>query len=152
METSSGVDAILTRHKESGDTMSATSFDNATSRRIGLALTALAVLFLLMDTTIKLLALPQVLSTTAGLGYPGTAGFARFLGILLLFCTLLYVWPRTAPLGAILLTAYLGGAIASHVRIGSPLLSHVLFGVYVGIFVWGGLFLRDRSIRSLFLR
>jgi hypothetical protein len=68
----------------------------------------------------------------------------------LLVCTLLYMWPRTAPLGAILLTAYLGGAIASHVRIGSPLFSHILFGVYVALFIWGGLYLRDYRIRAIF--
>jgi hypothetical protein len=118
-------------------------------RGVGLALTSIAVLFLLMDTAIKLLAVPDVLSTTAQLGYPGTKAFAQFLGVLLLVCTLLYVWPRTAFLGAVLLTGYLGGAIASHVRIGSPLFSHVLFGVYVGLFVWGGLWLRDERLRAL---
>jgi DoxX-like family len=118
--------------------------------RIGLVLTVLAVLFLLMDAVTKLLALPNVLTTTALLGYPGTPDFARFLGVVLLVCTLLYAWPRTAPLGAILLTAYLGGAIASHVRVGSPLFTHILFGVYVALLVWGGLFLRDRRTRDLF--
>lgn len=118
--------------------------------RIGLALTVLTVLFLLMDAAMKLLALPNVLSTTAMLGYPGTPQFARFLGVVLLVCTLLYAWPRTAALGAILLTAYLGGAIASHVRIGSPLFTHILFGVYLALLVWGGLFLRDRRVSELF--
>jgi hypothetical protein len=118
--------------------------------RTGLALTVLAVLFLLMDAVMKLLALPNVLSTTATLGYPGTPDFARFLGVVLLVCTLLYAWPRTAPLGAILLTAYLGGAIASHIRIGSPLFTHILFGVYLALLVWGGLLLRDRRVRDLF--
>ena len=118
--------------------------------RIGLVLSALAVLFLLMDAVMKLLALPNVLTTTAMLGYPGTPDFARFLGAVLLICTLLHAWPRTAPLGAILLTGYLGGAIASHVRIGSPLFTHILFGAYVALLVWGGLFLRDRRVRDLF--
>jgi hypothetical protein len=117
--------------------------------RMGLVLSVLAVLFLLMDAVMKLLALPNVLTTTAELGYPGTPDFARLLGVVLLVCTLLYAWPRTAPLGAILLTAYLGGAIASHVRIGSPLFTHILFGVYVALLVWGGLFLRDRRVRDL---
>ena len=142
--------------------MSTTSFGNVArpgapfgragryQTRIGLALTVLAVLFLLMDAVMKLLALPNVLTTTALLGYPGTPDFARFLGVVLLVCTVLYAWPRTAPLGAILLTAYLGGAIASHVRVGSPLLSHILFGVYVALFVWGGLYLRDYRIRAIF--
>lgn len=118
--------------------------------RIGIALSVLAVLFLLMDAVMKLLALPNALATTATLGYPGTPDFARVLGVVLLVCTLLYAWPRTATLGAILLTGYLGGAIASHVRVGSPLFSHILFGLYLALFVWGGLFLRDHRVRSLF--
>lgn len=126
---------------------------NAKSYRgLGIALTVLAVLFLLMDAGMKLLALPVVLTSSAQLGYPGTKEFAQGLGALLLLCTLLYVWPRTALLGAILLTGYLGGAIATHVRIGSPLFSHILFGVYVGLFVWGGLYLRDERVRSMLLR
>jgi hypothetical protein len=119
-------------------------------RRIGVALTSLAVLFLLMDAVMKLLALPVVLASTGQLGFPGTEQFARDLGAVLLVCTLLYAWPRTAVLGAILLTGYLGGAIAAHVRIGSPVFTHVLFGAYVAVFVWGGLFLRDERVRGLF--
>jgi hypothetical protein len=115
-----------------------------------LVLTVLAVLFLLMDAVMKLLALPNVLTTTAMLGYPGTSNFARALGVVLLICTLLYAWPRTAALGAILLTGYLGGAVATHVRVGSPLFSHILFGLYVALFVWGGLFLRDHRVRAIF--
>ncbi|HTV80452.1 MAG TPA: DoxX family protein [Steroidobacteraceae bacterium] len=118
--------------------------------RAGLVLTVLAVLFLLMDAIMKLLALPDVLTTTALLGFPGTPAFARSLGAVLLVCTLLYAWPRTAVLGAILLTGYLGGAIASHVRIASPLFSHTLFGLYLALCVWGGLFLRDRRLREWF--
>lgn len=118
--------------------------------RAGLVLTVLAVLFLLMDAIMKLLALPDVLTTTALLGFPGTPTFARSLGAVLLVCTLLYAWPRTAPLGAILLTGYLGGAIASHVRTASPLFSHTLFGLYLALCVWGGLFLRDRRLREWF--
>jgi DoxX-like family len=121
-------------------------------RRIGVALTSLAVLFLLMDAVMKLLALPAVLSSTAQLGYPASEQFARNLGAVLLLCTVLYAWPRTAVLGAILLTGYLGGAIASHLRIGSPIFTHVLFGAYVALFVWGGLFLRDERVRGLFLQ
>ena len=68
---------------------------------------------------------------------------------MLLGSTLLYAIPRTAVLGAILLTAYLGGAVATHVRVGSPLFSHTLFGVYLGVIVWGGLWLRDPRIRAL---
>ena len=74
---------------------------------------------------------------------------ARALGLITLLCTLLYALPSTSLLGAILLTGYLGGAIAAHVRIGSPLFSHVLFGLYLGLMVWGGLWLRDRRLRAL---
>ena len=124
----------------------------ATQRSRGLSVTGhvlrgVVVLFLLMDAVMKLLALPVVLQTTAELGYPVTG--VRALGLLLLLCTGLYAWPRTAVLGAVLLTAYLGGAVATHVRIDSPLFSHVLFGVYIGVLVWSGLYLRDARIREL---
>lgn len=115
---------------------------------IGWALSGLAVAFLLMDATMKLLALPLVLEASAPLGFPG-ADMARSLGTVLLVCTLLYASPRTAILGAILLTGYLGGAIATHVRVGSPLFSHILFGVYLGVLLWGGLYLRDMRLRAL---
>jgi hypothetical protein len=119
-------------------------------QRIGAVLSAAAVLFLLLDAAMKLLAMPFVLEASAQLGYPASAEFARGLGALLLGCTLLYVWPRTAVVGAILLTGYLGGAIAAHVRVSHPLLSHTLFGVYIALFTWGGLFLRDARVRALF--
>jgi hypothetical protein len=89
-----------------------------------------------------------VLETSAPLGFAG-AGMARGLGVLLLACTLLYAWPRTAVLGAILLTGYLGGAVATHVRVGDPLFTHDLFGVYVGVLSWLGLYLRDARLRTL---
>ena len=96
----------------------------------------------------KLLALPIVLETSGALGFQGES-MARGLGILLLVCTALYAAPQTAVLGAILLTGYLGGAVGTHVRVGSPLFSHVLFGVYLGVMMWGGLYLRDARLRSL---
>jgi hypothetical protein len=113
----------------------------------GYALSGLVTLFLLMDATMKLLQLPIVVETGLALGWPAETAFP--LGVILLICTLLYAWPRTAILGAILLTGYLGGAIASHIRIGNPLFSHVLFGVYLALFVWGGLWLRDTRLRAL---
>lgn len=116
-------------------------------RWTGYALSGLVVLFLLMDATMKLLELPVVAETGLQLGWPAETAFP--LGVVLLICTALYVWPRTALLGAILLTGYLGGAIGTHVRVGSPLLSHVLFGVYLALFVWGGLWLRDARLRAL---
>ncbi len=118
--------------------------------RIGWALSGLAILFLLMDATMKLLALPVVLEAGAQLGLGG-ADMARGLGALLLVCTVLYALPRTAVLGAILLTGFLGGAIATHLRMGSPLFSHLLFGVYVGVIVWAGLYLRDVRLRGFVL-
>ena len=116
--------------------------------RIGWALSGLAILFLAMDAVMKLLALPVVLRSSEELGFPGV-GLARTLGIVLAICTGLYAFPRTSLLGAVLLTAYLGGAVAAHVRAGSPLWTHVLFGVYVGIVVWAGLYLRDAALPGL---
>lgn len=126
-----------------------TNSDSVSSgeRWAGLIMSGLVVLFLLFDAAIKLVPLEVVTTTMTALGYP--AELARTLGILTLICTVLYAVPRTSVLGAILLTAYLGGAIATHVRIGSPLFSHTLFGVYLGLLAWGGLFLRDRRLRDL---
>ena len=117
-------------------------------RTIGWVLSGLVIAFLLMDATMKLLALPIVLETQEPLGFAG-AGIARGLGVLLLVCTLLYAAPQTAVLGAILLTGYLGGAVVTHVRVGDPLFSHILFGVYLGVFLWLGLYLRDARVRAL---
>jgi hypothetical protein len=101
-----------------------------------------------MDSTMKLLALNVVLESGAALGFSGV-DTARGLGIVLILCTILYAVPRTAVLGAILLTGYLGGAVATHVRVGNPLFSHVLFGIYLGVIVWAGIYLRDATLRSL---
>ena len=116
--------------------------------RIGWILSSLAILFLVMDSTMKLLALNVVLESGAALGFTGV-DTARGLGIVLILCTILYAVPRTTVLGAILLTGYLGGAVATHVRVGNPLFSHVLFGVYLGVIVWAGIYLRDARLRSL---
>jgi hypothetical protein len=115
---------------------------------IGWGLSGLVILFMLMDATMKLLALPVVLEASGPLGFPGAA-LARELGAVLLVCTLLYAFPRTAVLGAIVLTGYLGGAVATHLRVGSPLFSHILFGVYLGVAMWGGLYLRAPALRAL---
>ena len=116
----------------------------------GFAMSAVVVLFLLMDSSMKLAAIQPVLEAGQQIGFPGAA-MARRLGAVLLVCTLLYVWPRTAVLGAILVTAFLGGAVATHVRLGNPLFSHVLFGVYVGVLMWAGLVLREPRLRALLL-
>ena len=115
--------------------------------RLGYALSGLVILFMLMDVAMKLLRLPIVLETTTQLGW--SAGSVLPLGILLLVCTALYAFPRTSVLGAVLLTGYLGGAVATHTRIGNPLLSHTLFGVYLGILIWAGLYLRYSRVQSL---
>lgn len=116
-------------------------------RWAGWALSGLFVLFMIMDTAMKLLNLPQVAQTMAPLGWAASAG--RPIGIIELICLVLYVIPRTSVLGAILLTGVMGGAIATHWRVGDPLFSHILFGVYLGLFLWGGLWLRDARLRDL---
>ncbi len=113
----------------------------------GRVVSVLVILFLLLDGTIKLVPLHPVTESLAQLGYP--VSLARGLGILTLACTVLYAIPRTSILGAILLTGLLGGAIASHLRVGSPIFTHLLFGAYLGATVWGGLFLRDDRLRAL---
>jgi hypothetical protein len=119
------------------------------ARFTGRVLSGLVIVFLLFDGAIKLVPWPIVTETMDKMGYGSSEGLARSLGIITIACTVLYAVPPTSILGAILLTGYLGGAIASHLRIGSPLFSHTLFGLYLGLMVWGGLWLRDRSLRSL---
>jgi hypothetical protein len=116
---------------------------------IGYGLSGLVIAFMLFDGGIKLVPLDVVINATAELGYPPSVGLARGLGILGLVCTALYAYPRTSVLGAILLTGYLGGTVATHLRAGSPVFSHMLFGVYLGIMLWGGLYLRDDRLRAL---
>jgi hypothetical protein len=134
-----------------GDTLMSTSPQHAARARwlqpAGWAMSGLMILFMLFDSLSKLALERHVVEATRSIGYPLDS--IRLLGILCLACTLLYAIPRTAILGAILLTGYLGGAIASKVRIEDPLFSSVLFGVYFGILVWGGLYLRDERLRAL---
>jgi DoxX-like family len=115
----------------------------------GRILSGVVVLFLLVDAGYKLIRpLPAPAVEAFGkLGYP--VEFAAGLGILLLSCVALYLIPRTSVLGAILLTGYLGGAVASHVRVGDAWFSHALFPVYVGLLIWGGIYLRDERLRAL---
>ncbi|MCC8959698.1 DoxX family protein [Bradyrhizobium sp. Pear77] len=119
------------------------------ARITGRVMSGVVILFLLFDGAIKLLPLPVVTETMDKMGFGASDTLARSLGIITIVCTLLYSVPPTSILGAILLTGYLGGAIASHVRIGSPLFSHTLFGLYLGLMVWGGLYLRDGNLRAL---
>jgi hypothetical protein len=113
----------------------------------GRIMSALAALFLLMDAVMKLVKPAPVVEGTVQLGFPESVIFG--LGIVLLVCVILYVIPHTSILGAILLTGYLGGAVASQVRVGHPLFSHTLFPVYVAALVWVGLFLRESRLRAL---
>jgi DoxX-like family len=114
---------------------------------IGGIMSALPALFLVMDGVMKLMKPDFVVKATVQLGFPESVIFP--LGIVVLVCVILYVIPRTAVLGAILLTGYLGGAVATHVRAGDPLFSHALFPVYFGILLWGGLYLREERLREL---
>ena len=115
----------------------------------GRALSGLVSLFLLLDGAVKLVPLSAVTQTLDQVGYGASEATARALGLITIVCTVLYAFPPTSFVGAILLTGYLGGAIASHVSIGIPLFSHVLFGLYLGLLLWGGSWLRDRRLRTL---
>jgi hypothetical protein len=109
--------------------------------------TGIAVAFLAFDAALKLLQLAPAMEGTKQLGY--SAGAVLPIGLIQLVCLVLYMIPRTAIIGAVLWTGYLGGAIATHVRMDSPLATHVLFPIYVAVLLWGGLFLRDRRVRAL---
>lgn len=124
----------------------------STSARVwtGRILSGLAIAFLLVDAGTKLVAPQFAIDNSPPLGWELDIATVRTLGVLLLIPTLLYTWPRTAVFGAVLITGYLGGAIATHMRVESPLLSHTLFGVYLGLMVWGGLWLRHPGLRSVF--
>jgi len=125
------------------------TMNSRTALWTGRVLSGIAVLFLIFDGAIKLVPIQPVTDSLRELGYPASDSFARFLGVVTLLCTALYAWPRTALLGAVLLTAIMGGAIASHLRLGDPLFSHTLFGVYLGLLFWVGLWLRDERVRRI---
>lgn len=113
----------------------------------GRIMSGLVIAFLLMDAIMKFVIPPAVVKGMADSGWP--LHFSVTLGIILMSCIILYTIPRTSVLGAILLTGYLGGAVASNMRLELPLLTHVLFPVYVGVLAWGGLFFRDAKLREL---
>ncbi len=117
------------------------------ARWLGRVASGLAVLFLIVDAAMKLLVIPEAVKVTLELGYP--AHVIPVLGVIQVVCLVVYLVPRTAVLGAILWTGYLGGAIATHVRVENPLFTHVLFPVYVAVLLWLGLWLRDRRLRAL---
>lgn len=123
--------------------------NNLSLQWTGYVLTGLFALFMLgASIAPKLLQLPIAEETMAGLGWP--AGYALMIGLIELACLILYLLPRASILGAVLMMGLLGGAIATQIRAGSPLFSHVLFSVYLGLFMWGGLWLRNPHLRVLF--
>ncbi|HZN61192.1 MAG TPA: DoxX family protein [Planctomycetota bacterium] len=127
--------------------------DRRVSRRAlwtGRILSALAILFLALDSLGKLAEAGPVVAGTVELGYPPTLVFK--LGVILLLCVAAYAIPATSVLGAVLLTGYLGGAVATHVRVGNPLFTHVLFPTYIAALAWGGLLLREARLGVLFPR
>jgi hypothetical protein len=135
--------------------MQAATLTPAAPRRItaqwtGRVLSGIAVLFLTFDAVVKVLQLPMAVDGTAQLGYPADVVFP--LGLIQIALLVLYVIPRTSALGAILWTGYLGGAVATHVRLGHPLFAEVLFPIYVAAFLWAGLWLRDERVRALIQR
>ena len=116
-------------------------------QRLGLGLSALTISFFLLDASGKLLQIEPVMKGTVELGWPSSAAIP--LGLLLLVGAVLHAVPRTSVLGAIYLTGFLGGAVATHYRIASPLFTHVLFGVYVATIMWAGLVLRYPALQSV---
>ena len=113
----------------------------------GRILSGIGTLFMLFDATIHLLKPAAVIEGFAKLGFPSTVAVP--LAIIEFVCIVLYLIPRTSVLGAILLTGYLGGAIATQLRVGAPLFSTLLFPIYVALFLWGGLYLRDPVVRTI---
>ncbi|MGI8545745.1 MAG: DoxX family protein [Gemmatimonadaceae bacterium] len=127
-----------------------TSPDAATptwARWTGRILTGIAVLFLAFDTAIKLVGAKAAVDGTVQVGF--APHLVLTLGLIELVCLVLYLVPRTAPLGAVLWTGYFGGAIAMHLRLGNPLFSHTLFPIYIAALLWAGLYLRDERVRAL---
>ena len=122
--------------------------NSKTSRRAGAVMTGIATLFLLVDSVGKLIPIASAVEFTVRLGFPEST--VRLIGMILLGCLILYVVPRTSVLGAILLTGYLGGAVAAQLRVESPVFSTTLFPIYIGILLWAGIVLREERLRALF--
>jgi len=114
---------------------------------VGYTMSGLVILFMIFDVTIKYLDLPIVEQTGISLGLP--AHSARGLAVMETVILLIYIWPRTAVLGAVLFTGLFGATMAIHWRVGDPLFSHILFGFYLALLVWGGLWFRDARLRAL---
>jgi hypothetical protein len=136
--------------KENRKGQTAAPLDSTPSKKAlwsGRALSGLAALFLIFDAVMKLLELPVVMQSTTQVGYPATVVFP--LGVVLLACVVVYLVPRSSALGAVLLTGYLGGAVATNVRVGNPLFSHTLFPIYCAALLWVGLWLRDERLQAV---
>jgi DoxX-like family len=124
--------------------------ENQTSKKslwAGRVITALAVVLLLLDAAMKVMKVAMVIEASKQLGF--SADQIAGIGVTLFACTVVYAIPRTSVLGAILVTGYLGGAVVTNLRAGSPMFSAVLVPVYFGVFVWAGLYLRDARLRSM---
>jgi hypothetical protein len=137
----------ITQDNPLAGTITTNHADSSRALRAGRIISGLAVAFLIFDSVGKLLEVQAVIDGTKQLGYPPDIVFG--LGVTLLACVVAYLVPRTSVLGAVLLTGYLGGAVATHVRVGNPLFTHVLFPTYVAALLWGGLVLRDARLRPL---
>jgi hypothetical protein len=149
---------LLKRHEGGNTQMTLTMPGSATAQASSIAtsrsalitgrvLSGIAVLFLTMDAAMKLFQVAPAVEGTVELGYQPNV--LIWLGVLQAACLILYLIPRTAVFGAVLWTGYLGGAIATHVRIENPLFTHILFPIYVAMFLWGGLYLRDWRVRAM---
>lgn len=130
-------------------TIAATAPQSKVMLWAGRIITGIVIAFMTFDVGVKLIEMDIVRETMLQLGYPLRLAGGFQIGVIQAICLILYVIPRTSVLGAILLTAVMGGAIASHLRIGSPLPTHTLFGVYLGILIWAGIYLRNPRLRAL---
>jgi hypothetical protein len=126
---------------------SASADTSAALRWSGRIATTIVLLFLVFDFVIKVTASDAAVKATVEMGF--AASQLLPIALIEVVCLVLYLVPRTAPLGAVLWTGYLGGAIATHLRLGNPLFTHVLFPIYVAILLWGGLYARDPRVRAL---
>jgi hypothetical protein len=141
------MNAFTTTDGTAGSATTGLSAVGKTQVRIGWALSILTIAFMLFDAAGKLALESHVIDATTKIGYPVAA--IRPIGFIALLCTILYAIPRTAVLGAVLLTGFYGGAVASKIRIEDPLFSSILFAVYFGSIAWAGLYLRDNRLRAL---
>lgn len=119
------------------------------ARRLGWTLSGLFIAFMVFDGVVKNVEMGIVQETMTGMGWSAPDALWRGLGMLALLLTALHAWRPTAVLGAVLLTGYLGGAVVTQLRAGMPMGTHVLFGVYLGALMWGGLWLREPALRAL---